>query len=114
MRRAGGRIELTGFQAVREALRARRRPLHRLVLRAGAARPERSALRRLAEQAGVPVEESDAGDDSFQAGRIVVRLGEIRDRTHDPGAASLGSQSDPLRHDMRRSLVVAGQHSYGQ
>ena len=53
------RGELTGFQSVREALRARRRKLHRLWLRAGAERPERAALRRLAEQAGVPVMEEE-------------------------------------------------------
>ena len=52
-----GHGDLTGFQSVREALRARRRRLHRLWLRAGAERPERAALRRLAEQAGVAVEE---------------------------------------------------------
>ncbi len=74
MRRAGGRIELTGFQAVREALRARRRPLHRLVLRAGAARPERAALRRLAERAGVPVEESDAGGEPREGSHQGIRL----------------------------------------
>lgn len=48
------RSELSGFQAVREALRAGRRPLHRLRL-CGPDRPERALLRRLAERAGVPV-----------------------------------------------------------
>jgi 23S rRNA (guanosine2251-2'-O)-methyltransferase len=57
--REASRIELTGFQAVREALRAGRRKLYGLELRAGAVRPERAALRRLAERAGVPVSEKD-------------------------------------------------------
>jgi 23S rRNA (guanosine2251-2'-O)-methyltransferase len=48
---------------VREALRAARRPLHRLVLQPGVRgeRPEHTALRRLAERLGVPVvEEKEA------------------------------------------------------
>jgi 23S rRNA (guanosine2251-2'-O)-methyltransferase len=65
-----GRVELSGIQAVREALRARRRTLHRLHLRAGG--PERERLRRLAERAGVPVvEESGASEESAHQG---VRL----------------------------------------
>jgi 23S rRNA (guanosine2251-2'-O)-methyltransferase len=54
----GGAGELTGIQAVREALRAGRRPLQRLFLQVGVRgeRPEHAALRRLAERAGVPVE----------------------------------------------------------
>jgi 23S rRNA (guanosine2251-2'-O)-methyltransferase len=51
---------LVGFQAVREALRARRRPLVRLHLRAGLRRPELAELRRLAREAGVPVVEATA------------------------------------------------------
>jgi 23S rRNA (guanosine2251-2'-O)-methyltransferase len=47
---------------VREALRARRRKLHRLWLRAGAESLERAALRRLAGQVGVPVEEEGTVD----------------------------------------------------
>ncbi len=55
------KVELTGFQAVREALRARRRPLYRLRLREGAEREERAELRKLAEQAGVSVVEGPLG-----------------------------------------------------
>ena len=55
------RVELTGFQAVREALRAQRRPLYKLRLREGAERSERTALRRLAEKAGVSVVEGPQG-----------------------------------------------------
>ncbi|MGI9431749.1 MAG: RNA methyltransferase substrate-binding domain-containing protein, partial [Myxococcota bacterium] len=47
-------MRLYGFHAVREALRARRRPLHRLLLREGPRRPGAAELARLAEQAGVP------------------------------------------------------------
>jgi 23S rRNA (guanosine2251-2'-O)-methyltransferase len=61
------RHELAGFQAVREALRARRRELHRLHLRAGASGPERVALRRLAERAGVPVSEELEPDGELRA-----------------------------------------------
>ena len=51
---------LVGFQAVREALRARRRPLRRLHLRAGLRRPELQEVRQLARAAGVPIEEASA------------------------------------------------------
>jgi 23S rRNA (guanosine2251-2'-O)-methyltransferase len=53
-----------GVHPAREALRARRRTLHRLLLRRGAGPPreELLALARLAEQAGVPVEERPAAD----------------------------------------------------
>lgn len=61
MGRAQERIQLTGIQAVREALRARRRPLYRLLLRPGPVRAEVADLERLAEAAGVPVESRDAG-----------------------------------------------------
>jgi len=47
-------MRLYGFHAVREALRARRRPLHRLLLREGPRRPGAAELARLAELAGVP------------------------------------------------------------
>lgn len=69
-----GAGDLTGFQSVREALRARRRKLHRLWLRAGAERPERAALRRLAEQAGVPVEEEVEERDRARAAHQGIRL----------------------------------------
>lgn len=50
---------LTGFHPVREALRARRRPLRRLYLQ-GAERAEWRELRALAAEAGVPVVEGAA------------------------------------------------------
>jgi 23S rRNA (guanosine2251-2'-O)-methyltransferase len=51
---------VVGFHPVREALRARRRRLRRLVVRSGLRRPELGELRGLARAAGVPVEELDA------------------------------------------------------
>jgi 23S rRNA (guanosine2251-2'-O)-methyltransferase len=51
---------IVGFHPVREALRARRRRLHRLVLRSGLRRPELGELRALARAAGVPVDEVSA------------------------------------------------------
>jgi 23S rRNA (guanosine2251-2'-O)-methyltransferase len=51
---------LTGFHPVREALRARRRRLDCLWLRAGARRPESEELGDLARAAGVTVEMVDA------------------------------------------------------
>lgn len=71
-------MELTGFQAVREALRARRRPLYRLHLRPGAERPERTALRRLAERAGVPVLEEEPGEGASRAHQgIALEVGPL-------------------------------------
>jgi 23S rRNA (guanosine2251-2'-O)-methyltransferase len=60
-----GREQLVGVHAVGEALRARRRTLHRLLLRRGASGPlreELAALARLAEAAAVPVTELAAPD----------------------------------------------------
>lgn len=55
---------LLGVHPAREALRARRRALHRLLLRCGAGglREEQMDLARLAEQGGVAVEARPAGD----------------------------------------------------
>lgn len=56
---------LLGAHSAREAMRARRRALHRLLLRRGAEgalRGELVALAALAERAGVPVEELPARD----------------------------------------------------
>jgi 23S rRNA (guanosine2251-2'-O)-methyltransferase len=49
------RVRLYGFHAVREALRAQRRPLHRLLLREGPRRPGAAELARLAAESGLPV-----------------------------------------------------------
>jgi 23S rRNA (guanosine2251-2'-O)-methyltransferase len=51
---------VVGFHPVREALRARRRRLVRLHVRAGLRRPELAELRALARAAGVPVAEVSA------------------------------------------------------
>jgi len=51
---------VVGFHPVREALRARRRRLVRLHVRAGLRRPELGELRALARAAGVPVAEVSA------------------------------------------------------
>lgn len=54
-------VRLYGFHAVREALRARRRPLHRLLIREGPRRPGAAELERLACEAGVAISwESEA------------------------------------------------------
>ncbi len=57
-RRSGapGGERLTGTHAVREALAAKRRPLHRLRVREDARRPELGSLIAAAEAAGIPVE----------------------------------------------------------
>jgi 23S rRNA (guanosine2251-2'-O)-methyltransferase len=63
--RSGQPERLIGVHPVQEALRARRRRLRRLLLRRGAGgalREELLALARLAEAAGVPVEEIAAAD----------------------------------------------------
>jgi len=60
-RGAGSRPDrLHGIHAVREALKARRRPLRALRVAAGSRRPEVAALVALAEAAGVRVEEVPA------------------------------------------------------
>jgi len=59
------RERLAGVHPAREALRARRRTLHRLLLRRGSTGPlreELAELARLAGQGGVPVEEVPAAD----------------------------------------------------
>lgn len=78
-RRGGGEC-LFGIHSVREALRARRRPLRLLRVRAGNRRPELAALIAAADAAGVPVQEvppesltlDAAGDRSSQGVELVV------------------------------------------
>jgi 23S rRNA (guanosine2251-2'-O)-methyltransferase len=53
-------MTLSGIHAIREALRAGRRPLYRLRLRAGARHPEHEELRALACRAGVSVLDAPA------------------------------------------------------
>ncbi len=64
--RPSGREFLVGIHPVREALRARRRTLHRLLLRGGAGgrRAELVALAELAARAGIPIDELSA--DAFE------------------------------------------------
>jgi 23S rRNA (guanosine2251-2'-O)-methyltransferase len=93
-----GPDDLTGFQCVREALRSRRRKLHRLWLRAGAERPEHAALRRLAEEAGVPVEdEEEARDRSTPAHqRIRLEAGPLPELSLDALIAAASGSSPTL------------------
>src|SRR5262249_55415293 len=69
------RQELAGLHCAREALRARRRALHRLRVRAGDARPALAELAALAATAGVPVEEVAA--DARAAGPGVAPQGAV-------------------------------------
>ena len=70
---------LFGFHPVREALRARRRRLVVLLVRAGPQRGDRADLLRLAREAGVAIEEASpealakvAGPDSRTQGLVLV------------------------------------------
>lgn len=56
----GEDVELYGLHPVREALRARRRPLRRLRLRKGDRRPQVAELLQLARQLSLPVDEVSA------------------------------------------------------
>jgi 23S rRNA (guanosine2251-2'-O)-methyltransferase len=62
---------------VREALRARRRPLYRLRLRPGEGRSALAELVALATAAGVPVEETDAEELGRRAGAGVSHQGAV-------------------------------------
>lgn len=62
---------LTGIHSVREALRARRREIDRLWLRAGSRREDHQALAELAEQSGVRVEEVSEAEIERVAGTDV-------------------------------------------
>ena len=55
-------IWLTGFHSVREALRAKRRPLDRLCVRSESPRDDVAELVELARSAGIPVEVVDAAE----------------------------------------------------
>lgn len=65
-RLAGDAAVLTGFHPVREALRARRRPLRRLHLQ-GSPRAEWEELRALAREAGIPAIEGKAAASESRA-----------------------------------------------
>lgn len=71
------RQEIAGLHPVREALRARRRPLHRLGVRRGEGRTELAELVALAVAAGVEVEELDADELARRAGPGVSHQGAV-------------------------------------
>ena len=54
------RQRLHGIHCVLEALRAHRRPLHRLTVRSGGSRAELAEIRKLSKEKGIPVEEQVA------------------------------------------------------
>lgn len=56
---------------MREALRARRRTLHRLLLRPGSPRVEVQEVLRLAQSVGIPIEERSSEGSGHQAGDVV-------------------------------------------
>lgn len=82
---SGGMRLLHGRHPVIEALRAGRRPLETLVLRAGGSAAEQAALRQAAHSAGVPVEEAEPAvfDRMAPAGvkpqGVLLRAGELPD-----------------------------------
>jgi len=71
------RQELAGLHCAREALRARRRALHRLRLREGDPRPEFAELESLAAAAGVAVEPASAEELARAAGSGVSHQGVV-------------------------------------
>ena len=74
---------LTGFHSVREALRARRRPLERLVLGTQGGRSGDRELIDLARAAGIPVERIEARefdlriDGADQGQGVALRVGPL-------------------------------------
>ncbi len=60
--RGSSRQYLRGMHAIGESLRARRRELHRLLIRRGSSRPELEPLVRAAREAGIPIEQMDLPD----------------------------------------------------
>lgn len=87
-RRDSGPILLTGAHSIREALRAQRRPLHRLWWPPGEG-ADRGGLRRLAEQAGVPIGERESEGAPGEAELEVGPLPEVGLETllGEPGEA---------------------------
>jgi len=59
---------LLGWHSVGEALAARRRRIHALVVRRGAASPELTAITRRAAELGIPIREADAHELAQRAG----------------------------------------------
>jgi len=71
------RQDLAGLHCVREALRAHRRPIHRLRLRKADPRPALAELAALAAAAGVAVEEVEADELARAAGPGVAHQGVV-------------------------------------
>ena len=63
---------------------------------------------------GVVTREPNAGRDSGEPWRVVVRLFKVAYGAHDARAARLGGEHDPLRHDVRRGIAVAREHGDGE
>jgi 23S rRNA (guanosine2251-2'-O)-methyltransferase len=99
-REAEAPVWLTGLHAVREALRARRRRLVRLRLRAERRRPEQGELIELAGAAGIPVESVDAR--RFAAG--------LDAEGHDQGVALLAG---PIPEQSLAELIREGREAAG-
>ena len=99
----GGGVErLVGIHPVREALRAGRRPLHRLSVRAGR-RPEIDEIVDLARAAGLPIveegrreREREPGDSvSLEVGALPELTIEELVRTNPPAVVALDGVEDP-------------------
>ena len=93
---------LHGVHCVREALRARRRKPHRLLVRAGRLRPELDELVRLARTWGVRVEEVEARD-------LVAEPG--------PGASNpqgVALEAEPLPELELADLILAASQGCGR
>jgi 23S rRNA (guanosine2251-2'-O)-methyltransferase len=91
--------EISGLHAVREALRARRRALHRLRVRKGDRRPPLAELLALAAAAGVPLEEVEADELARRAGPGVAHQGVVLSAGGLPevSLAALAARGDPPR-----------------
>lgn len=82
-----------GIHPVREALRARRRTLHRLRLREGASRPELEEILELAREAGVPAEIADGADPSAARAAAELEVGPLPELSVEELAAGAGDSA---------------------
>ena len=100
------RQRLQGIHCVLEALRAQRRPLHRLWMRPGAARAELDEIRKLAESKGISVEGSaNPGalvDPHTSAQGVVLEVGPL------PELGLLELLDAPARAAQRRFIALDG------
>src|SRR3990172_10542346 len=81
---------LVGIHPVREALRARRRALHRVRIREGASRREVEEIRALAREAGVPVEAVRGAEPHFV---VELDAGPLPELSVEELAASAGESA---------------------